>query len=164
MSQRVVADASVLIFLGKISRLSLLARLWKGPFYISGLVKDEVLPPSLTPEERGRLTEGLRLFKTASPRMAEASEGALSRSDWSVVHLALEVRAAIVLADEKAMRNVLSGLGLRTLGTLGCLLAAAEKRFISKSAAKDSVDALITHHRFHISAETYQMFLKLLAR
>src|SRR5579864_6255124 len=122
MSGRIVADASVLIFLGKIRRLSLLQGLWKGPFYISDSVKNEVLPPSLDSEERDYLTQELRSFKVLSPsRQQPKGSGALSQSDWSVVHLAQQIHAELVLVDERALRNLLAGLGLDVLGTLGIL-------------------------------------------
>lgn len=164
MIRRVVADASVLIFLGKIRKLHLLRRLWQGPFYASDLVRGEVLSAGVPAEERDYLARELQTFKITPLPGPSKLGGALSRSDWSVVRLARQIRADVVLADDKSLRDVLRGMGFAVLGTLGLLLAAERRRLISKTAAREHADRLIGDHRLHVGVETYRSFLSMLTR
>jgi predicted nucleic acid-binding protein len=161
---KVVADASVLIFLGKIRQLDLLKRLFQGPFYLSGLVRDEVLTEGIPPEESDYLEKILASWQVMAPLLPKKPGKQLSFSDWSVVELAKQIDADIVLADEKALRHVLAAQGIPVIGTLGLLLRAAQAQRLPASEVRTHVDMLIRSHRFRISAETYQVFLAHLAK
>lgn len=157
---KTVSDASVLIFLGKIRQLHLIEPLFDGPFYLPDLVYREVLTEGLSTEETEYLTQALSPWKTMSPRRPSKPGTQLSLSDWSVVELAKQVKAELVLADEKALRNVLVRQHLTVMGTLGILIRATQKKLLTREQTRVLMDALVSSHRFYVSAETYQVFLK----
>jgi uncharacterized protein len=160
---KAVADASVVIFLAKAQSLSLLHSLFKGPIHITDLVKDELLasdPPSVETTSLKKRFDSL--FKVIPYKPFTKAQGALSQADWSVIQAAEQTDADIVLSDDKALRNVAVGLGYKIMGTLGILARAAQTKIIRKENAIQIVDDLVSHHRFHISADAYQLFLKFL--
>jgi predicted nucleic acid-binding protein len=160
---KAVEDASIIIFLAKAKYLSLLPDLFKGPIYITDRVNDELLasdPPSFETTSLKKQFESL--FKVISYKPFTKAQGALSQADWSVIQAAEQMDVDIVLSDDKALRNVAVGLGYQIMGTLGILARAAQMKIIRKEEAIRIVDELVSHHRFHISADAYQLFLKFL--
>ncbi len=156
---KIVADASPVIFLGKLRRLSLLNDLFKGPFYFSHFVRNEILSERLSLTEKDYLEKVLHPWKVVSVDNLPKTKGALSISDSSVVHLSHQVHADLVLADDRALRNTLQAHRFKVLGTLGVLLLASKRRRLTAKDAKELANELITLHHFHISAETYKTFL-----
>lgn len=157
----VVADASVLIFPGKIRRLDWIPRLFPPPLYVPDLVRQEVLIPDLPPSEQDYLEDTLKPWETVPwrPRISRLS-GGLSVTDISVIEVARQVKAEWVLADERALREVLRSRRHHVIGTLGILLLAVRRGIDSPAAVKGLVDELIRSHRFRISADTYRHFLQ----
>jgi hypothetical protein len=152
----VVADASPIVFLDKLGRSGLILRLLGGPILVPRSVADELLAEPISPAEAHRLKEflgGCRIVRThaAGPRA-----GALSRADRDVLAVAIRHRAERILADDLLLRDLAEAEGIRPLGTLGVLVQALRRGFLSPGDAKADLDALVRDHGFRISVALYQ--------
>lgn len=154
-----VADATVLIYLGKLTRLD---DLW------------ESFPPVLVPEpiHQEVVREGKRLEHPDSIRVEAALEEnslvlagptaipdgledlGLAYGDKAVLAVALAREAGTVLTDDHGVRTVARGLGLDTRGTLAFLIQALEDEEISFAAYLEELEKL-TELGFRLSAEFY---------
>jgi len=155
----VVADASPLIFLAKVRRLGLIARLLGDDIRIPRAVRDEVLQPGIDPVEEDMLKvffEGCRIETVRRPRRFAA---AMSRADNEALTLAVRLRADIILCDERAMRIMAECEGVRPLGTLGIIIRAVRRKIVTPSDARQLIDTLIRSHGFRIGIEVYQAVL-----
>jgi predicted nucleic acid-binding protein len=155
----VVADASPLIFLGKVGKLDLIPRLFKGDILIPEAVKEEVLSPPIPPAEERALSAFLNrcaLTKVTRPRRFAS---AMSRADNEALTLAVRKSADLLLSDERLLREMALIEGIRTVGTLGILLRGMEKSILTRSQARGTVELLIRKHGFRISIEVYEAVL-----
>ncbi|MBN1674230.1 MAG: DUF3368 domain-containing protein [Kiritimatiellae bacterium] len=156
----VVADATPLIFLGKVNQLALLRRLFGEPVVIPLCIRDEVLPADLPPHEERVLSEFLRhceIVRVSRPRLFARS---LSQADNKVVTLAVRRKADWVLADDHLLRKMAAIEGIAVMGTLGVLLQAENKRLLSASQTADLIDALVSEHALRISIRVYETAMR----
>lgn len=156
----VVADASPLIFLAKIRRLNLIARLFGHTIIIPDSVAAEVLRPPLPPDEERLLQEFIDSIQIESVSVSRKNSSALSRADMAVCQLALKRKAGLVLTDDKLLRALLVAENLKPLGTLGILIHAVEKELIKKTDAKTDLETLVKKHGFRISIELFERVLE----
>ncbi len=77
-------------------------------------------------------------------------------ADRSVWELAGQLKPAIVLADDRALRGWLTASGHTVMGTLGVLSLAADRRVIERHQAVKLLDELVGHHRLWIDVSTFQ--------
>lgn len=151
----VVADASPLVFLGKIRQLDLLEELFGSPILVPALVWEEVLGPSAPLDEQRALERFLHHARIEETGPEEASVPGLSRADRAALALAKKRDADLLLADDRLLRRIAEIEGVRPLGTLGVLLQASRKRLIPRVAAEGLVLELIREHGFRISIEVF---------
>lgn len=159
---RVVADASPLIFLGKIRRLGLIQPLFPGEMFVPSLVRREILAPPVPPDEEILLAAFLETCRTATPSAAKVFAAGLSAADNEVLGLARELKADMILADDGLLRRVAEVENIRTMGTLGILLRAVRADLESAEAAHSCLEALIHSHGFRIGIEVYETFVSTL--
>lgn len=155
----VVADASPLIFLGKIGQLDLIPALFKGLVFVPSSVRDEVLAPPISPAETRVLSAFLgrcQVVKVARPQRFSA---AMSRADNDALTLALRKHADLLLADDRLMRDMAGVEHIRPIGTLGLLLLAMRKDLLTRAETRLHVDTLIRDHRFRIGIALYEAVL-----
>ena len=155
----IVADASPLIFLGKIGQLGLIHALFKGAVLIPSSVRDEILAPPISPAEARTLNAflaGCTVVKVARP---ERFSAALSRADNDALTLAVRKRADLLLADERLLRDLAVIERIRPVGTLGILLLAMKRGLLTAQATHLHVEALVRDHRFRIGIALYEAVL-----
>jgi predicted nucleic acid-binding protein len=160
----IVADASPVIFLGKIRQLPLISRLLRGTILVPEVIADEIMASPISPAETrvlGKFLEKCRVLKVARPRSFAA---ALSRADNAALTLAVRKRADVLLADERLLRELAEIEGIRPFGTLGVLLRSMEKGYLPPSETRRLVDELIREHSFRISIEVYRAALDRIGR
>ena len=159
----VVADASPLIFLGKIGQLELIPALWKAAVWIPVSVRDEILAPPISPAEArvlGAFLDHCEISKVTHPIRFST---AMSHADNGALTLALRKHADLLLTDERLMRDMATIEHIRPMGTLGILLLAMRKRLLTAAETRRHVDALIRDHRFRIGIALYDVVLAHLA-
>ena len=155
----VVADASPLIFLGKIRRLGLVRRLLGHDIRVPRAVRNEVLTPGIDPAEEDLLKAFLKTCRIETVRRPRRFAACMSRADNEALTLAVRSHADMILCDERTMRIMAECEGVCPLGTLGIILRAARRNIMTPSAARQSVDTLIRSHGFRIGVEVYQAVL-----
>ena len=79
------------------------------------------------------------------------SLGALHRGELEAIVLARELKADYLLLDDHLARKKASRMGIKIIGTLGVLLLACKKEFISSHEVKHQINTLITQHNLFIS-------------
>ena len=152
---RLVLDSAPIIFLGKIDQLTLLGRLFGHDIIMPRLVRDEILPPALAPDEERKLSMFLDRCRIVDPSTLELHAHGLSRPDGSILGLAKECGANLVLSDDRLLRRVIVAEGIRTIGTLGVLIRATKDGLLEAKATEDLLSQLIRDHSFRISTAVY---------
>ena len=155
----VVADASPLIFLGKIGRLGLIGALFEGSVLVPASVRDEVLAPPIWPAEARVLSAFLGRCEIVKVARPERFSAAMSRADNDALTLALRKRADVLLADERLLRDMARIEGIRPVGTVGVLLLAMRQGLLTPAETRRHVDVLIRDHRFRIGIALYEAIL-----
>ncbi len=117
---KVVVDTSALIALSNINRLDLLRRLFT-----------DVLVSRAVAEEYGEPLPGwVRVLNTKNRQLVQALLGYVHRGEAETISLAIEVKANIVILDDKKARNIARKLGLKVIGTIGILILAIKQNLI----------------------------------
>lgn len=84
---------------------------------------------------------------------------ALSAADNATLALAIRLKANRLLADDRILRAMAEAQGIRPLGTLGLLLGAHRREFLSPEESRRLLDALVSLHGFRIGIAVYQAAL-----
>lgn len=123
----VIADASTVIGLSFINKLSLL----------SALFKEVIIPTGVNNEiTKGKFLKqilALKYLRTAEVNDQSAVELMLEsfgRGEAEVLVLANELNAHLLLMDDRKARKTARRAGFKVIGILGILLLAKEKRLI----------------------------------
>ena len=155
----IVCDASPLIFLAKLDRLDLLARVLGGELFVLRCVVDEVLSESTGPVERRRLAGFFESAAVIDFEVPDEQAGALSHSDRSTLAWAIENRVDWLLADERLLRRVAVQENIAVIGFLGVLLLSARKRILSVTEVRSDINECVSQHGCRISIALYQRLM-----
>ena len=143
----VVSDTSPLIALHAIGRLDLLETLYSR-ILIPDAVQREYLRQDV-PDSRPRERTWLAGRSVSDAQTAAILRMQLGAGEAESIALSLEVKADILLMDEKRGRHVAERLSVRYLGTAGVLLHAKQRGVIS--ALEPELDALSSQADFWLS-------------
>jgi predicted nucleic acid-binding protein len=155
-----VADASPLIFLAKLNRLELIRPLFGKNILVPQLVVDEVMLPTLPPDEELALQ---RFFEKATIEKIHPTKKkslSLSVADMAVYDLAAERKADFILTDDRLLRRLLIAEKLVPLGTIGILIYATKKELLTKQETRSCLDDLIKKHHLRIGIELFKRILE----
>lgn len=155
-----VADASPLIFLGKIGQLGLIPMLFPGKPWVPASVREELLIPPISPAEEAALLEFLKSCQIVAVTKPTHFAAALSKADNEVLTLAVRRKANFIFTDDRLLRQLALVEGIRPMGTLGILLRSLEKGFLTKSKTRQWIETLVQQHQFRISIEVYDATLQ----
>lgn len=153
----VVADATPLIALAKIEKLSLLRRLF-GTLHIPPAVYAEVVTQAPQRPGAGEV-RGATWIKTTPIQNTSTLRylrAELDPGEVEALILAEEMSADWVLLDESKARRIAKTLELSHIGTVGLLLLAKRRGYITE--VRPLLDSLRTK-RFHLSNNVYQSVL-----
>jgi len=156
----VVADASPLIFLGKIQRLALIRRVLGDDVVVPQQIREEVLARPLDHAESVELERFLAaacVERVDSPRDFAAG---MSRADNATMTLAVRLEADLLLTDDRTVRRLATVEGVRPLGTLGVLLLALRRGLVDRAEVRRLVDDLVRSHGFRIGVELYAAVIR----
>jgi predicted nucleic acid-binding protein len=141
----VVSDTSPLSYLHQINRLPLLHDLYG----------DIVIPPAVADELRAapQLHEAfdwslVRVVPPESASQIEALLVELDRGESEAIVVALEIRADLLLIDERTGRDVAKRLAIRRTGLVGVLIDAKSHGLITSVA--EELDRLVAQTTFRI--------------
>jgi predicted nucleic acid-binding protein len=160
----IVCDASPLIFLAKLDRLGLLARVLPGKLFVLRCVVDEVLSESAGPAERRRLDAFIESVEVIDFDVPDEPNGALSHSDRSTLAWAIENQVDCLLADERLLRRVAVQENIAVIGFLGVLLRSALQGILSVTQVRDDINNCVSQHGCRISIALYQRLMSELDR
>ena len=156
--RRVVVNTTPIIALSLIGRLDLLRHLYT-EVLIPPAVRAEVISGGTERAGMVELQQSSWICETQlqSPRSADLLVD-LDRGEAEVLVLALEQQADLVILDERLARRHAQRLGLPLTGTLGVLLRAKQRGFIS--SVRNSIEELQRRGIWlnnHIIAETLRL-------
>lgn len=137
----VVADTSPLVAFHQIGQLQLLERLFG----------EILVPPAVAREAAPSLPKPPAWIRTVAPTQPIGSEilrASLGPGESEALSLAMELRADIVILDDRQARRLAAGLGLHVAGTGGILLRAKQAGFIP--AVRPLLEQLLVFD-FHLS-------------
>ncbi len=152
----VLCDASPLIFLAKLDRLELIAKVTGRPLVVLDGVVREVLSDRAGPVEQQRLQSWVYGVDVVHHAGALVSSDALSESDRATLAWAVENKAEWLLADERLLRRVAQSYGIKVMGFCGILIQAAKRGLLSPEEARECVDTAIRDYGCRLSVEVYQ--------
>jgi len=150
----VVSDTSPILNLARISRLELLPSLYQ-QVLIPDAVYEELtdsrrnVPPAITLD----CTSWLVVVTVADQDRVRALRGNLDAGEAEAIALAIELRAELLLMDERRGRQRATAAGLKVVGLIGIVARAKRAGLIDH--AKPVLDELIRTARFWIGSELY---------
>ena len=155
----VVSNASPVINLAAIDRLDLLRSLF-GEIVIPRAVFDEVAvagegdPGSI----EVRTFEWIRTAEVANRTLVMSLSLEMDDGEAEAVALACEMRADLVLLDEKIAREAAFRIGLKCAGVIGMLVEAKRRALIP--SVKPLLDELVVKAGFRVSPSLYERVLQ----
>ncbi len=156
----VVADASPLIFLGKIQRLVLIHRILGDVVVVPQQVREEVLARPVDHAESVELERFLASARVERVDSPDDFAAGMSRADNAAMTLAVRLEADLLLTDDRTVRRLATVEGIRPLGTLGVLLLALRRGLVDRAEVRRLVDDLVRSHGFRIGVELYAAVIR----
>ena len=125
----IVSDSSPLIALSSVDRLDLMQHLFD-TVIVPFAVRDEVLGTA------AKAVGGFPPFIHIEPVVAELPVRFLKMNlhagESEAIAIALERGVQGIILDDKPAREIAAGLGLKVIGTLGLLILAKQKGFLTE--------------------------------
>lgn len=146
----VVADASVLIALSEIGRLSLL----------KDLFRQVLIPPAVLREVQGSIAPLPEWVEVQAPSEASVSRSMgplLDPGETEAIGLASDTAATLIILDDLPARRQALARGLPVVGTAGILVMAKRAGLID--SVRPDLDALRAHG-FHLRQDVYVEVLR----
>lgn len=161
----VVSNASPLIYLAKLGKLSLLEDIFD-----EVVIPDEVYQEVVVSgKEEGysdsfvidrAIDEGLIEHKsTGMDNRLEEFAPEVDKGEIEVINLAQDYENPLLLIDDAAGRKVATTLGFEVKGTLYVLLKGYDSGILSKEETKELIDGMISNG-FRLAPEVYSRALK----
>jgi predicted nucleic acid-binding protein len=149
----VVSDTSPLLNLARIGHGDLLGRLY-GEILVPTAVADELKRNGVDPSA----IQGLAIRDPVDRATVSLLQSELDPGESAAIALAREVRADLILADERRGRRKAIQLGLEVVGLLGVLSEAKRRGLVT--ACKPVLDALTGLAGFWVSNDLRVRFLR----
>ena len=156
---KIVANSSVLIALSSIEQLELLKQCFDEDILIPNAVWDEVvvMGKGRAGAETVRKTAWLKRHAVQDTDYVHFLCADLDKGEAEAIVLARELKADVILLDEKAARSIADRLGLYVLGTVGLLMWARQQNHIP--SLREQLDTLRDKGRFRLSQKLYRAVL-----
>ncbi len=159
MSGVIVSNASPLINLARIGKLDLLRQLY-GELNIPEAVWQEVVVRGT--EQPGanevQAATWIKRHTVTNRELVRALQQELDAGEAEAIALALELKAELLLMDERLGRETARHLGLHYTGLIGVLIEAKRKGLLS--AVKPHLDLLRDMAGFRVSDALYMRVLQ----
>ena len=152
----VVSDASPLVALSRVARLEILRQL-----YGRVVVPDAVHAELLAGEPEGGALRNLTWLErrtVSDPTIVRELAPVLDAGEVEAIALALELKADVLLMDERRGRRAAHDRGLRVVGLLGALVDAKGQEFLPSVAA--ILDELVERAGFRVADDVRRRILE----
>ena len=146
----VISDTTPLISLLKIERLDLLEKIFGQVFIPDGVFNELIQNKNYTQEANMIISSDFIVTKSVSDRKAvEILEKttSLDRGESEAIILFSELKAELMLMDERRGREVALKLKIPLSGTLGVLLEAFDKNIISREQTEQYLNEFQRQNR-----------------
>lgn len=156
----VIVNATPLINFASINRLDILKSLF-GKIIVPSQVWDEVVTKA-SEYETSKVIESADFITIKNVKdkiLYKTLLMDINKGEAEAIVLALEIKASLVVLDEKEARDFAEYYGLNFTGTVGCLLKAKQKGIIKN--LKSVLDDIITKGNFWLSDDVYKKVLEL---
>jgi hypothetical protein len=154
---KVVSDASPVILFARAGFLPLFEGLF-GKILVSEEVYQEMTAPEKSGTEEIRRAKSIKRKRLKNPnRLLAFKSYGVSQADTTVISLAIEQEADLVIIDDKRLRRLAKEMGLPVVGSGGILLQAKRKGIITE--VKDKLDFIIGYGA-RIAEPLYHQILK----
>lgn len=156
----VVSDNSPISSLLRIGKLDLLTKLY-GKVIIPKAVYDElkVLASQNIDIEAIDNANWLEIREVTSSEILNDLKKSLGAGEAEAISLAIELKADVLLMDERKGRKTAKSLGINILGLFGLFLEAKEKGFLIE--VKSLIDQLIQEKIIWVSQDLYDKVLEM---
>ncbi|MDB9515438.1 DUF3368 domain-containing protein [Roseofilum reptotaenium CS-1145] len=157
----IISDTSVITSLAAISHLHLLPELYDRLIIPEAVYRElvAIAPPVPGAVDMQTITWlEVRQVTNDEEVVRLQQEVRLDPGESEAISLALELKADLLLIDERSGRAEAHRLGLKITGLLGMLVEAKQKKLLS--AVKPLMDDLIDHSQFRISPALYRQILE----
>jgi len=153
---KVVSNASVLIALSSIGMLSLLRERFPESIVVPEAVWREVVDEGAERPGAREVSKAnwIKVHKVNDKGMVGLLRAELDEGEAESIALAHEVRADVVLLDERDARHAAMRMGLKVLGTVGILLWGKQAGKLVN--LREVLDALRFQGKFRISQRLYE--------
>jgi predicted nucleic acid-binding protein len=152
----VVSDTTPITYLLQIGHEFLLQSLYK-KLFIPPAVRDELLRFEPTRRAAEQLFQMEWIIVQGPSSLIELPKQTdIGSGEWEALSLAVEIRADLVLMDERLGTSLAKQLSLKTIGLLGILVEAKREKLIP--AVKPLMDSLIAR-RFFLTKDLYNKIL-----
>ncbi|AKG90784.1 putative nucleic acid-binding protein, contains PIN domain [Geoglobus ahangari] len=143
----VVSNTSPLVVLSNIGELDLLKFLF-----------ERIIIPRGVAEEFGEVTpEWIEVRDVQNRIVVDLLKEKLHTGEAEAIALAVELKADLMIIDDKSARNTASSLGLRVIGTVGLILLGKKRGYYAE--IKPVVNNLLKKG-FRLSKEVVEQILK----
>lgn len=155
----VVSNTSPVINLAVVNHLNLLQKLYS-KVVIPQAVYDEIVIEGAgqAGAEEVEQSEWIEVRPVANRPLVKSLESDLDIGEAEAVVLAVELKADLLLIDERKGRAVANRLGVNYIGLLGVLVQAKHNGLIP--AVRPVMDSLMTQAGFWVSNELYAHILQ----
>jgi uncharacterized protein len=156
----VVSDTSVITNLAAIGHLQLLSQLYEEVTIPQRVYRELVdIDPPVPGTLEIQTASWVQVKQVINRQFVESLQAKvrLDPGESEAIALALELKADLLLIDERRGRAEANRLGVRITGLLGILVEAKQKNLID--AVKPLMDALIATSEFRVSSALYDLIL-----
>lgn len=161
----IVSDTTPLISLLKAGRIDLLQKMF-GKIIIPDAVYNELTQNPAYHEEAAIIKESKFIYvesveNTESVKILRNVTG-LDAGESEAIVLMDEKKADLLLIDERRGRKVAEQMGLKLAGTIGVLLRAYDKGFLTGKEVENCLD-ILKYNRIHISKTLHDIIYEHIA-
>jgi predicted nucleic acid-binding protein len=157
----IISDSSPLICFIKIDRLDILQQLFE-TVIVPPIVYEEVQKISSLGFSTKEFLNAkwITIDKPADTALFSDLSKKVDEAEAQAIALAKEMSPDFLLIDERRGTSIARGMGIKTIGVVGIIIRAKEKKLIPEG--KVILDELRAKPKFWISEEVYQAALAIL--
>lgn len=153
----VVSDSSPLIALARVGHFRLLQSLF-GEVLVPGAVWDEVVQAGRPEVTQIVSAEWVKVVAVPDDSYLLALRTEVDRGEAEAIALAADVRADLLLLDERSARQLAVSMGFQIIGVVGVLKLAWQRGFIAE--IRPVLDQLIKLLNFRLGKTLYDQTLR----